>query len=352
LQSVFANFQEDDDTYGTGEEQKVFTKSDGVDGNNALQDATALFSGLVFFLNREVSQEWLQFCIVSYGGKVGWEGEQSPYSVDDARVTHHVIDRPIQGLQLAKTREYVQPQWIFDCINAKLRLSVELYKPGRKLPPHLSPFVDDEKEGYLPRYGEEIKKLQQQQNGGEAAKASGITTVAVNSSGHMAKNSAKQPAKVGRGGDDNSDEEEAESAFHSYRQELKAERNRAKKAAAAAAATTTSDMTATAQQPRTRGMTASSWAQQEETVSDNDDDHREEDASSSSDDEEEKQQQGMKELHGTYTKQVYANNKSSGSQQIKGLKAVPFQPSNQKQEPANEVGDTANECILCNIPVD
>lgn len=125
-----------------------------------------MFHGLVFFVNREVPLDWCQLCITGFGGKIGWDGASSPITVNDPRITHHVIDRPIQGNSETANREYVQPQWIFDSINAGLLLPARLYAPGVKLPPHLSPFVNDDKEGYVPQFREEVKKLQQQQKQG------------------------------------------------------------------------------------------------------------------------------------------------------------------------------------------
>ena len=90
---------------------------------------------------------------------MGWDGEGSPFPLDDDSVTHHVVDRPMTS-GFDTTRDYVQPQWVFDSINARMRLPVYKYKPGVSLPPHLSPFVDDDIEGYLPKYREEIFKLQ------------------------------------------------------------------------------------------------------------------------------------------------------------------------------------------------
>lgn len=151
----------DADTAGGEEEQRVFTSADGVVGG-----ARPLFHGLVFFVNREVPLDWCQLCITGFGGKIGWDGASSPITVNDPRITHHVIDRPIQGNSETANREYVQPQWIFDSINAGLLLPARLYAPGVKLPPHLSPFVNDDKEGYVPQFREEVKKLQQQQKQG------------------------------------------------------------------------------------------------------------------------------------------------------------------------------------------
>jgi hypothetical protein len=44
-------------------------------------------------------------------------------------------------------KEYVQPQWIFDCLNKKMILPVSNYAPGKKLPPHLSPYYEVNEKG-------------------------------------------------------------------------------------------------------------------------------------------------------------------------------------------------------------
>lgn len=121
-----------------------------------------LFNGLTFFLSREVPRGYLELIILSYGGKVGWEGKDSPVPATDASITHHVVDRPklLPGYaKLPKSREYVQPQWILDCANFGFVLPVSRYAVGAALPPHLSPWVDDDQEGYVPKYREEIERL-------------------------------------------------------------------------------------------------------------------------------------------------------------------------------------------------
>eukprot|EP00980_Cylindrotheca_fusiformis_P030171 scaffold24509_cov127-Cylindrotheca_fusiformis.AAC.2 len=121
-----------------------------------------LFSGFTFFLSREVPRGYLELVCLAFGGKVGWEGSNSPIGVDDPTITHHVVDRPklpSSYSSLPKSREFVQPQWILDCANFVFLLPVAKYSVGASLPPHLSPWVDNEEEGYTPAYAEEIERL-------------------------------------------------------------------------------------------------------------------------------------------------------------------------------------------------
>ena len=121
-----------------------------------------LFHNLTFFLSREVPRGYLELIILSYGGKVGWEGQDTPVAIEDASITHHIVDRPqlLPGYsKLPKSREFVQPQWILDCANFNFILPINKYGVGMALPPHLSPWVDDKEEGYVPKYKEEVERL-------------------------------------------------------------------------------------------------------------------------------------------------------------------------------------------------
>jgi pescadillo len=102
----------------------------------ALDRFTRLFSGLVFFLNREVPREAFEFIICSFRGRVGWDGPGSPYGVDDPRITHQVVDRPMPAdtTTFVAGRNYVQPQWVCDSVNARMLLPTAKYAPGATLP--------------------------------------------------------------------------------------------------------------------------------------------------------------------------------------------------------------------------
>ncbi|KAK4437691.1 Pescadillo [Sesamum alatum] len=117
-----------------------------------------LFKNMKFFLSREVPRESLLFVIPAFGGTVSWEGEGAPFEESDQSITHQVVDRPAQGRKFL-TREYVQPQWVYDCVNARIILPTEKYMVGCIPPPHLSPFVDNEAEGHIPEYAEAIERL-------------------------------------------------------------------------------------------------------------------------------------------------------------------------------------------------
>ncbi|KAG4302647.1 hypothetical protein PCANB_001017 [Pneumocystis canis] len=111
-----------------------------------------IFKHFVFYLSREVPRYSLEFVIRSFGGKVGWDpvlGDGSPFKEDDPAITHQIYDRPYLNKTII-TRVYIQPQWVYDCINRKKILNTDDYAPGSLLPPHLSPFVKIEDGEYNP----------------------------------------------------------------------------------------------------------------------------------------------------------------------------------------------------------
>lgn len=129
-----------------------------------MQEETSkkLFEGLKFFLNREVPRESLAFIIRCFGGDVSWDKSVcigSTYDVADETITHQIVDRPNIDKQYIN-RFYIQPQWVFDCVNAKILLPVEDYFMGVTLPPHLSPFVEEREGDYVPPEKLKIMALQ------------------------------------------------------------------------------------------------------------------------------------------------------------------------------------------------
>ncbi|XP_041642491.1 pescadillo [Cheilinus undulatus] len=121
-----------------------------------------LFVGLKFFLNRESPRESLAFIIRCFGGEVSWDKSVcigSTYEVTDETITHQIVDRPNIEKQYIN-RYYIQPQWVYDCVNAKILLPVEDYFLGLTLPPHLSPFVEEKDGDYVPPEKLKIMALQ------------------------------------------------------------------------------------------------------------------------------------------------------------------------------------------------
>lgn len=112
-----------------------------------------LFKGLKIFINREVPREPLVFLIRCLGGKVSWDKTLfvgATFDETDESITHQIVDRPSVGKQYM-SRDYVQPQWVFDCVNQRQLLPTNKYFIGAILPPHLSPFVDPSREDvYIP----------------------------------------------------------------------------------------------------------------------------------------------------------------------------------------------------------
>jgi pescadillo protein len=104
-------------------------------------ESKRLMSGLIVLISREVTREPVELILRSLGAVVCWSGSGSPFAECDSRITHQIVDRPLEGLSLRANRQYVQPQWVFDSLNANECMPTTEYSPGKPLPPHKSPFV-------------------------------------------------------------------------------------------------------------------------------------------------------------------------------------------------------------------
>jgi pescadillo protein len=151
------------------------------------QVAGKLFEPFTIFLSRETPRHALEFLLRSFGcRRVGWSatlGEGAYCDESDPRITHQIVDRPdipipapedddedAQAARKANARVpgriYVQPQWVWDSVNAGQLQRPDIYAPGATLPPHLSPWVRAKKGEYDP-----TKPLAEQELEGEAEAA-------------------------------------------------------------------------------------------------------------------------------------------------------------------------------------
>ena len=162
-------------------------------------EASTLFSPFSFFLSRETPRQPLEFILRAFGCKrVSWDAVLGDGAFtnneNDPSITHQVVDRPpLPEVSLPEVptadggeaptantahpgsripgRIYIQPQWVWDCINEGKLLRPDLYAPGATLPPHLSPWVKPTKGAYDP-----TAPLAEQEREGEAEEAEGLDT--------------------------------------------------------------------------------------------------------------------------------------------------------------------------------
>lgn len=122
---------------------------------------TGVFAGKSVVLGREVPFIELQFTLKASGAVRVTREDDLPLTPNRLEgYTHWIVDRPAISGARDLSLEYVQPQYIFDSINAAMLLPTSLYAPGANLPPHLSPFLTAAHDGgYRPWFQDVLERI-------------------------------------------------------------------------------------------------------------------------------------------------------------------------------------------------
>lgn len=183
------------------------------------QRLRTLFRGLKFFINREVPREPLVFVIRCFGGEVSWQGDLFPgatFPETDETITHQIVDRPSTDKQYI-SRDYIQPQWVFDSVNQRALLATNKYFIGVPLPPHLSPFASGEGDKYVPPEEKALKDpvgvVEEEEESEEEEEDEEEVKAAATSSNNNKKNKNKKNNKKDNKNPENSRDAQLERAY-------------------------------------------------------------------------------------------------------------------------------------------
>jgi pescadillo len=245
-QEAEADVEEEQETEGVDKFEVAAPEGDvlpqpEISGN----EAASLFANLTVFISREAPRHPIELLLRAFGCKrIAWDavlGEGAFTNNEaDPRITHQIVDRPaavplptingdgnvkdnaVQSVKpghIVPGRTYVQPQWIWDCINEAKLLRTDTYTPGATLPPHLSPWMKPTSGQYDPR-----ATLEEQEPEGEADEIEDdeVEAIEAQESDEEEEEEEIEGGMDVAGSDDESDEDE-EDAFEGFDEESEAE---------------------------------------------------------------------------------------------------------------------------------
>ncbi|AFN84013.1 hypothetical protein EROM_110310 [Encephalitozoon romaleae SJ-2008] len=88
-----------------------------------------IFSDVKFYIESKAVEGALRLIVLSCGGSIVESPHEANIHISEK------IDEMVENVA------YLQPQYLFDCLNQGKRLYAESYSVGRKLPKHISPFA-------------------------------------------------------------------------------------------------------------------------------------------------------------------------------------------------------------------